>query len=172
MKILFGAQNLLDSGPRHGRHERIGVEVRSKYLNTTYILTQILCRLIKRLVPLLLLKLCHRTESKPTSQTPCNHHFHACLPHVVLSWVDKNQNNPIHVVIAMLSGMHLLKKTEIASTNWTQLQQAPQQHIKLYAKIHLTQFLDFLVIAHLYQNIEYWNKLFILCPMCTRVVCT
>ncbi len=29
-KILFGDQNLQDSGPRYGRHERIGVEGRSR----------------------------------------------------------------------------------------------------------------------------------------------
>ncbi len=38
-KILFGAQNLQDSGPCHGRHERKGVKVRSKYLRSTYILS-------------------------------------------------------------------------------------------------------------------------------------
>jgi hypothetical protein len=56
--------------------------------------------------------------------------------------------------------------------NWMQLRRAPQQHKNLDAKIHLAQFLDFLVIGLLYQNFQYWNKLFILCPMCTRVVRT
>ncbi len=63
-------------------------------------------------------------------------------------------------------------QNENQSINWMQLQQAPQQHINLDAQIHSMQFLDFLVIGLLYQNIQYWNKLFILCPMCTRVVRT
>ncbi len=43
--------------------------------------------------------------------------FHAGLPHVVSSWVEKNQNDRIRVVIAMPSGTQLLKKTEITSTD-------------------------------------------------------
>ncbi len=42
---------------------------------------------------------------------------HACPPHVVSSWVDKKQNNRVHVVIAMPSGTHLLKKAEVVRTN-------------------------------------------------------
>ncbi len=42
---------------------------------------------------------------------------HACPPHVVLSWVDEKQNNRVHVVIAMPSGTHLLKKAEVVHTN-------------------------------------------------------
>jgi hypothetical protein len=41
---------------------------------------------------------------------------HARL-HVVSSWVDKKQNNRIHVVISMPTGMHLLKKAEVVSTD-------------------------------------------------------
>ncbi len=51
----------------------------------------------------------HRKQAGKPNTMPSSS-FHACLPHVVLSWDDKKQSDRVHVVIAMPSGMHLLKK--------------------------------------------------------------
>jgi hypothetical protein len=60
--------------------------------------------------------LSHRKQADKPKIMPSSS-FHAGLPHVVLSWVDENQNERIHVDIAMPPGMQLLKKTEITSTD-------------------------------------------------------
>ena len=60
--------------------------------------------------------LSHRKQADKPKTMPSSS-FHAGLPHVVSSWVDENQNDRIHVFIAMPSGTQLLKKTEITSTD-------------------------------------------------------
>ena len=59
----------------------------------------------------------HRKQaSKPNTTMPSSS-FHVCLPHVVSNWIDEKQNGRVHVVIGMPSGTHLLKHTEIISTD-------------------------------------------------------
>lgn len=73
--------------------------------------------------PLLLLQTANQVSSashrkqvdKPNTTMPSSS-VYARL-HVVSSWVDEKQNDRIHAVISMPSGMHLLKKAEVASTD-------------------------------------------------------
>ena len=57
----------------------------------------------------------HRKQVDKPNTMPSSS-VHARL-HVVLSWVDKKQNDRIHAVISVPSGTHLLKKAEVVSTD-------------------------------------------------------
>jgi hypothetical protein len=53
--------------------------------------------------------------NKPKMMSSSSHQ--ACVPHVVSNWFDGNQNGRVLVVIAMPSGTHILKNTEIPNVD-------------------------------------------------------